>query len=237
MEERLQKFLADCGIASRRKSEELIKNGYVTVNGQVTRDMGTKINPDKDIVTYKGKRVKKTSSKVYIMLNKPAGYVTTTREQFNRKKVTDLIKGINTRVYPIGRLDYNSSGLLLLTNDGDMTFKLTHPGHEVEKTYIVKIKGLPSQDKIEKLRNGIEIDGRLTSTAKVELLSTNKKYSILKFVIHEGRNRQIRKMCSAIGHEVIDLKRISIGKIKLGDLKEGHFRLLTKSEIDYLSKL
>lgn len=237
MEERLQKYLAESGIASRRKCEELIRSGCIAVNGQVIKDMGTKVNSDTDIVTFNGQRVKKSTEKIYLMINKPVGYITTTREQFGRKKVTDLIKDINYRVYPIGRLDYNSSGLLLLTNDGDMAFKLTHPGHEVDKTYIVKVQGLPNHNELEALRSGVEIDGRLTYPAKVDILSTNKSFSVLSFIIHEGRNRQIRKMCSAVGHEVIDLKRTSIGKITLGDLKEGQYRLLTSTEIDYLNKL
>jgi len=237
MEERLQKFLAECGIASRRKCEELIKGGFVSVNNQVVRDMGVKINTEKDVVTYKGKIVKKVDKMIYIMLNKPLGYVTTTKEQFERNKVTDLLNGINTRVYPIGRLDYNTSGLLLLTNDGDLAFKLTHPRHEINKTYIVEVKGVLSEDKIEKLKNGVDIGDFITSPAQVNLVSSKKGYSLLKVVIHEGKNRQVRRMFAAVGHEVTKLKRIAIGDLKIGDLKSGQWRYLNAEEIQYLKSL
>lgn len=237
MEERLQKFLAECGIASRRKCEQLIKDGCISVNNEIIKDVGIKINTEKDIVRYKGKVVKTVEDRIYIMLNKPTGYVTTTREQFNRKKVTDLLKGINHRVFPVGRLDYNTSGLLLLTNDGDLTFKLTHPAHEVNKTYIAEVKGIPGVDDIEKLRNGIKIDEYMTAPAKVNIMKVFDDYSVIKTTIHEGRNRQVRKMFDAIGHEVLKLTRISIGTLSLGNLKTGEWRYLTSQEINYLKSL
>ncbi|HBM81982.1 MAG TPA: pseudouridine synthase, partial [Clostridiaceae bacterium] len=232
-----QKYLAECGIASRRKSEELIKNGLVKVNDIVVKDMGVKIDIEKDVVKYKGKIAKKASSKVYIMLNKPKGYITSLKEQFHRPIVTDLIKGVKERVFPVGRLDYNSSGLLILTNDGDLAFKMMHPGHEVNKEYIVEVKGIPDSMEIRKLRNGVVIDGYKTSAANVELINSDNNSSTLRFIIHEGRNRQIRKMCKAIKHDVISLKRVAVGNVRLGDLKEGKFRYLTLDEVRGLKKL
>lgn len=237
MEERLQKFLSECGISSRRGCEELIKNGLVSVNNTIIREMGVKINPETDIVRYKGRIVKKNNKYIYIMLNKPKGYITTVKDEFNRPTVMDFVKSIGQKIYPVGRLDYNSSGLLLLTNDGDLAFKLTHPGHEIDKEYIVKVNGNPDEQSLKRLQNGILIDGRLTSPAKVRVVNSNKDYTILSFIIHEGRNRQIRKMCSTIGHEVLDLKRVAIGKIKLGGLKEGEWKHLSKWEVQYLKKL
>lgn len=234
MNERLQKFLSECGIASRRAAEKLIKEGYISVNGCVVRDMGVKVDTDIDIVRYKGAIVKKSIEKVYIMLNKPKGYITTVNDEFKRRTVMELVKGVGVKVYPVGRLDYDSSGLLLLTNDGDFTYRLTHPGHEVNKVYEVRINGFPDENSIEKLRTGVVIDGRSTSPADVYVLNTGENYTVLKFIIHEGRNRQIRKMCSTIGHEVIDLNRVSIGDIKLGNLKAGEWRYLTPAEISCL---
>jgi 23S rRNA pseudouridine2605 synthase len=237
MQERLQKYLAECGIASRRKCEELIKQGLITVNGSVVTDMGVKINPEKDFVKYRNKVVRRTEDKLYIMLNKPSGYVTTTSEQFNRPKVTDLIKGVKYRLYPVGRLDYDSSGLLLLTNDGEMTYKLTHPSHQVDKKYIVRVKGMPDENSLEILRTGVKLDDFTTSPALARVIDSESKNAVLEITIHEGKNRQIRRMCSSIGHEVISLKRVSTGKIRLGDLKEGQWRYLTAEETDYLKKI
>lgn len=238
MIERLQKYIAECQVASRRKAEDLIKNGFIKVNNTIVQDMGIKIDTDKDKVFYKNKEISKAKEKIYVILNKPEGYITTTKEQFNRPMVLDLLNNLNQKVNPVGRLDYNSSGLLILTNDGDLIYKLTHPSHEINKTYITKIIGVPSENELNNLRNGIEIDGYKTSNAQVDVLKIiDNKYTELKITIHEGKNRQIRKMCSAIGHEVISLKRISIGNIKLQDLKEGQWRFLNKNEIQYLKAL
>ncbi len=168
------------------------------------------------------------------MLNKPVGYITTVKDQFNRPTVLDLIKDINFRLVPVGRLDYDTSGLLLLTNDGDLVYKITHPKHDINKIYIAKIQGIPNDSEIYKFENGLYIDNYKTSKAKFEILKTFKNFSEVKITIHEGKNRQVRKMCDTIGHKVIELKRISIGNISLGSLPIGQFRYLTKKEIDYI---
>ncbi|SNX55406.1 pseudouridine synthase [Thermoanaerobacterium sp. RBIITD] len=234
--ERLQKYLAECGIASRRKCEQLILAGLVKVNGLIIKNLGFKVNPDKDIVEYNNKIVKKIEKNIYIMLNKPIGYVTTVRDQFKRPSVIDLIN-IKERIYPVGRLDYSTSGLLLLTNDGELTYRLTHPKHEVSKTYIAKIKDIPDANKLKRFRSGLIIDNRLTSKAEIDILKVEDNNAIVKIIIHEGRNRQIRKMCDAIGHPVITLKRIKIGDLKLGKLGIGNWRYLKTEEIEYLKNL
>ncbi|KGG81387.1 pseudouridine synthase [Caloranaerobacter azorensis H53214] len=234
---RLQKYLAMCGIASRRKSEALILQGRVKVNGKVIDELGYKIDPDTDIVLFDNKRVIKKENYIYIALNKPEGYITTVKDQFNRPTVLDLVKNVNERIYPVGRLDYDTSGLIFLTNDGDLTYRLTHPKHEVEKVYIAKIKGIPTEEELNKFRNGLKIDDYITSKAKIEVLKKYNNYSIVKITIHEGKNRQVRKMCEKINHPVISLKRVAIGKINLGNLKKGNWRYLSKKEIEYLKSL
>ncbi|MDI6605168.1 MAG: pseudouridine synthase [Thermoanaerobacteraceae bacterium] len=234
--ERLQKFLAECGIGSRRKCEQFIRDGFVKVNGKIVKELGIKVEPLEDKVEYNNKIVKKSEKLIYIMLNKPTGYVTTVKDQFNRASVLDLID-IKERIYPVGRLDYNTSGLLLLTNDGALTYKLTHPKHEVLKTYIAEIKSIPSDIELEELRNGIIIDNFKTSKAKIKILKIKDNTSIVEVQIHEGRNRQIRKMFDYIKHTVIKLKREKIGEIGLGKLKIGHCRYLNDKEINYLKKL
>lgn len=237
MKERLQKYLAECGIASRRKCEELIVQGHISVNGNIVTEMGLKIDPSVDTVAYNGKFVICNEKKVYIMLNKPEGYVSTAKEQFNRPKVTDLVKTPGIRLYPVGRLDYDSSGLLLLTNDGDVTYSITHPGHEVDKTYVVEVNGVPDDEDIKNLRDGIDIGGFITSPAKVSIISTSKNNALLSITIHEGKNREIRRMCSAAGHDVLKLKRVSIGSLSLGNLKKGEWRYLEPSEVNYLQSI
>ncbi|QSZ26397.1 rRNA pseudouridine synthase [Aceticella autotrophica] len=234
--ERLQKFLAECGIGSRRKCEQFIRDGFVKVNGKIVKELGIKVEPLEDKVEYNNKIVTKSEKLIYIMLNKPTGYVTTVKDQFNRASVLDLID-IKERIYPVGRLDYNTSGLLLLTNDGALTYKLTHPKHEVLKTYIAEIKSIPSDIELEELRNGIIIDNFKTSKAKIKILKIKDNTSIVEVQIHEGRNRQIRRMFDYIKHTVIKLKREKIGEIGLGKLKIGHWRYLNDKEINYLKKL
>ena len=205
MEERLQKFLARSGIASRRKSEELIANGKIKVNGQVVSELGVKINPEMDIVEYNGKQIKEENKKVYILLNKPIGYVTTVKDQFKRDTVMELVKGVKERIVPVGRLDMYTSGALLLSNDGDFINKVTHPKHEIEKTYNATIVGKVTKEDVEKLTRGVEIQDELetyvTKPAKVKILKIDeeKNLSRIQITIHEGKNREVRRMCEAIG--------------------------------------
>ena len=231
-EERLQKYLASAGIASRRKCEELILQGKIEVNGIVVTELGTKVN-SKDIIKYNGKMVKPEEEKIYILLNKPIGYVTTAHEQFGRDKVLDLIK-INKRIVPVGRLDMYTSGALILTNDGELVNKLTHPKNEIDKTYNATLKGIITEQEIEKLRTGVIIDDDyLTKPAKVKILKIdeNKNISRVQITIHEGKNRQIRKMCEAIDKKVIALHRSKIGKLDVKDLKPGEWKYLKLNEI------
>ena len=239
MEEmRLQKYLAASGIASRRKCEELILNESIKVNGKVVTELGTKVNPEKDEVLYNGKKVNLEEEKIYILLNKPLGYITTAKEQFGRDKVLDLVK-INKRIVPVGRLDMYTSGALILTNDGEFVNKLTHPSGEVEKTYNVTVKGKVTNEDVQKLKQGVEIDdGYITKPAKVKILKIDdeKNISRIQITIHEGKNRQIRKMCEAIGKKVLALHRSSIGNIDVKNLKLGEWRYLNKNEIKELLK-
>ena len=231
---RLQKYLAECGIASRRKAEEYIQEGKVQVNGKAVTELGVKINPEKDIVYFNNKKVAKQNENIYILLNKPIGYVTTTKDQFNRETVLDLIRGINKRIVPVGRLDMYTSGALILSNDGDFIYKVTHPSHEITKTYIATLKGIISNEELEELRRGVEIEDYLTRPAKVKILKTDseKNISRIEITIHEGKNRQVRKMCEAIGRNVMALHRSRIGDIGVKDLKIGEWRYLSKNEIN-----
>ncbi|ACB85217.1 pseudouridine synthase [Natranaerobius thermophilus] len=231
---RLQKFMSRAGIASRRKSEELIQQGRVTVNGQVITRLGTKINPDTDTVKVDGEPITQEESNVYIMLNKPKDYITSKDDPQGRKTVMDLIQ-VKERVYPVGRLDYDSRGLVLLTNDGELANRLMHPKYNIPKTYMVKVDKLPLQDKLDNLVNGIYLEEGLCKADHVEILDT--KNNILKIILSEGRKRQIRRMLASLGIEVKDLKRDSLGTLTLKDLSEGNYRKLTKDEIDNIKKL
>ena len=233
-EERLQKYIARCGVTSRRKAEELILQGHVKVNGLLVNELGSKVDPKKDTVTVFDKKIYINDEHIYIKLYKPEGYVTTVKDQFNRKTVLDLIN-TNERIYPIGRLDYNTSGLLLLTDDGDLAYRLTHPKYQIYKTYEAVVKGNISRDSINKLKNGVLIDDYKTAPAKVELLSQNT-VSTVQISIHEGRNRQVRKMFDSVGHPVIKLKRISFGNINLDGLNLGQWKYLTDDEIEFLKR-
>ena len=232
---RLQKFLANSGVASRRKCEELILEGKVSVNGQIVKELGTKVNPTVDKVEYCGKPVFSSNKFVYILLNKPIGYVTTAKDQFDRDSVLDLVK-VKERVVPVGRLDMYTSGALILTNDGDFVYKVTHPKHEITKTYTVTVRGIIENDAVEKLRNGVEIEDYKTRPAKVKILKTDEEKNIsrLEITIHEGKNRQVRKMCEAVGSKVVALHRSKIGDIGVKDLKLGTWRYLTKKEVNEL---
>jgi len=235
--ERLQKYMAYCGVASRRKCEELIAAGRVRVNGVTVKEAGIKIDPDRDRVQVDGKPISPSGKRVYIMLNKPVGYVSTARDQFDRPTVLDLAKEIKERVYPVGRLDYDSQGLLLLTNDGGLTNGLTHPRHRVDKTYIATVAGKPTAREVERIKRGVPLDGRTTSPADIMLMKRNDKYSVYKVIIHEGRNRQVRRMFKEIDYTVISLKRTAIGNLELGPLPSGKWRFLKESEVEGLFRL
>ena len=235
---RLQKYMADCGIASRRKCEELIEEGNVTVNGVLITELGTKVVPDKDEVCFKGRRIRPSERKVYILLNKPIGYVTTVSDQFNRDTVLDLVK-VKERIVPVGRLDMYTSGALILTNDGEFVNIVTHPSHEIEKTYTVTIIGIVTKEDVKKLEAGVIIDENYkTKPAKVKILKTDTELnrSRLEIKIHEGKNRQVRKMCEAIGKKVVALHRTKIGNVQVKDLKIGTWRYLTDIEVKSLIK-
>ncbi|AOR23515.1 pseudouridine synthase [Clostridium taeniosporum] len=236
MEERLQKYMASCGVASRRKCEELILSGEVKVNGMIITELGTKVNPMKDKVEYKGNLITKEEKKVYIMLNKPEGYITSAKDEKGRKTVLDLVK-VNERIYPIGRLDYDSSGLILLTNDGDIYNKIIHPREELNKKYISVVKGEVSKKDINSFKNGIDIGGYVTAPANLKVLNYEGGKSTIEVCIHEGKNRQIRKMCAALNHVVISLNRVSIGNLKLKYLKKGEWRELSTEELNYIRNL
>ena len=231
---RLQKYMAACGVASRRKSEELIAGGKVRVNDQIVTEPGCKIDPSSDRVYFNGKLLSLEEEHIYILLNKPTGYITSVKDQFDRQTVVDLVQGIDVRIYTVGRLDYDTSGLILLTNDGALTNKITHPSHKVEKTYIAKVKGQMGRMDIKKLQEGLDIGGFVTSPAKAKILQQTSKESVVELVIHEGKNRQVRRMFDAIDHPVVTLERSAIGKIRIGDLKPGSWRHLTSSEVAYL---
>ena len=234
MEERLQKVMAELGVASRRKCEELILQGKVSVNNQLVTELGTKVDKQSAIILVDGVKVTNEIKKVYLLLNKPIGYITSAKDQFDRPTVIDLISGINVRLYPVGRLDYDTEGLLILTNDGDLTFKITHPSHNVTKTYTALVDGRVQEEAVEIFKQGIVIDDYKTAPANLEIIKYINKDTLVNITIHEGKNRQVRKMCDAIGHSVLRLKRTSIGALKLGDLSTGHYRHLSKEEIDYL---
>jgi len=235
-QERLQKFLAQAGVASRRQAEEFIKAGRIKVNGQVITEMGYKIDQHRDQVTVDGKRVLAQEEMVYLLLNKPPLVVTTLSDPQQRTKVTDLLVGIKQRVYPVGRLDYESEGLLLLTNDGELAYRLTHPRYKVAKTYLVKVKGNISPEAQQRLREGVVLEDGPTQPAQVSVVREGKGTTLLEVTIREGRNRQIRRMCETVGYPVSALQRVSFGPLKLRDLPTGQYRFLTKAEIAALKK-
>lgn len=231
---RINKYLALCGVASRRKVEEFIINEQVKVNNKIVTNLATDIDIKNDIVTVSGERVKLTEEYVYYMLNKPKGYVCSADDDRGRKTVLDIVKDYSHRIFPVGRLDYDSEGMLILTNDGDLTQRLTHPSNEVEKKYIVKVEGSIVESELAVLRAGVVIDGERFGKCNVTLTNTDGKISRLEVTLKEGKNREIRRMFDAIGKNVIFLKRVSIGCLKLGGLSRGEYRQLKPYEVDLL---
>lgn len=227
---RLQKFLAESGVASRRKSEELIESGKVKVNGHIA-SIGDKVNPKKDTVTVNGKKIIKQKENTYIVLHKPRGFITTMSDEMDRKCVAELIKDVKVRVFPVGRLDRDSEGMLIFTNDGEFANALTHPTKHVPKTYRVTVRPSISEEQLTALTEGIIIDDRKTAPAEVHVVTKEENRVVLEIILYEGRNRQIRKMCEEVGLEVARLKRTAIGSIKLGMLKQGAWRNLTDDEV------
>lgn len=230
---RINKFIAQSGYCSRRKADELIKNSKVCVNGTILLDLSYQVN-DRDIVEVEGKKISKKEEKIYIAINKPIGYTSTVKDKFADKKVVDLIKS-KTRVYPVGRLDKDSHGLLILTNDGELTYELTHPKFEHKKVYEVLVKGRPNKDKIQELKNGITLDGYKLKKSNIEFITNVKDNTKYMVTIYEGRNRQIRRMFDYINHPVLDLKRVQIGNYKMEDnLKSGEYVLLKSEDLDLI---
>lgn len=236
MEERLQKYMARCGVASRRKCEELILSGVVKVNDNIVNELGVKINSAYDKVVVAGRTIFPEENKIYIMLNKPEGYITSVKDEKDRKTVLDIVK-VKERIFPVGRLDYDSSGLLLLTNDGDIYNRIIHPRVEIKKKYLAIVKGSFSAKEIEAFERGVDIGGYITAPCKIDVIENLGKQSKVRIEIHEGKNRQIRRMCAAFNHEVLKLKRETVGKLSLGNLEKGQWRYLNEDEIKYLKSL
>lgn len=230
---RINKYIAQSGLTSRRKADDLIRNGNVTVNNMVLKELGYDVK-EGDIVEVNGRRIDSKEEKVYILLNKPLGYITTVEDDKGRPTVMELVADVDARLFPVGRLDYNTSGMLLMTNDGDFAYKVSHPKHEMTKTYRARVAGMLSDLKCSKLRRGVDIGGFVTSRSQVKIVKDMPRSTIVDITIHEGKNRQVRKMFAAVGNEVQELKRIAIGDIKIGRLAEGHYRKLTREEVAYL---
>lgn len=233
---RLNKYIAAAGICSRRKADELIAAGNVKVNGTVCRQMGCQVE-EGDRVQVNGRTIEAAEKKVYVALNKPAGYVTTLSDEKDRATVADLVADIPQRLFPVGRLDAQTTGLLLMTNDGDLAQHLTHPGHEVYKTYVALVAGVMSDARLAKLRRGVDIGGFVTSPAKATVLKQHPHSALVEISIREGKNRQVRRMFAAVGNRVQALERVAVGNIRLGHLKEGHWRKLSREEVEYLKSL
>lgn len=235
--ERLQKVMARAGVASRRSCEEMIVAGRVKVNGKIVTELGTRIDPAKDRIDISGEKLLLIDNKHYLALYKPRGYVSTVKDEKGRKNVIDLLDGFNGRVYPVGRLDYNSEGLILLTNDGDLTYALTHPKHHVQKTYLVRVDGVPTPKKLEQMAKGLVLEDGLTAPAQVNLVEIKDEKALLEITLFEGRNRQVRRMCEHIGHPVLRLLRTRVGNISLDGLRPGQYRNLNNKELELLKKL
>jgi 23S rRNA pseudouridine2605 synthase len=235
--ERLQKVLAHAGVASRRHCEELIVQGRVQVNGKVVRELGTRVDPGTDRITVDGRPIR-LEQHVYLLLYKPTGVITSVSDPQGRRVVTDLLKGVKERVYPVGRLDYDTSGLLLMTNDGELANMLAHPSYEIDKVYRAWVRGIPSPEKVDRLARGIKLEDGMTAPARARLLKTAAAgdRALLELTIHEGRNRQVRRMCEAIGHPVLTLERVKLGFLTLEGLEPGQYRPLTTAEVERLKR-
>jgi 23S rRNA pseudouridine2605 synthase/16S rRNA pseudouridine516 synthase len=232
---RLQKYLAECSIASRRGSEKLISEGRVTVNGE-TATVGLVIDPSHDTVQFDGKPVS-SDQKIYVVLNKPKGVITSAKDTHHRKTVLDCIEGVTARIFPVGRLDMDVSGTLILTNDGELTHRLAHPSFEVNKVYHAWVRGTFSRKELEALASGVELEDGITSPAQVQVVQQKQSSSLIRLVIHEGRKRLVKRMCAAVGHPVRELNRVSIGSIKCNGLREGEWRYLSSNEVNQLKTL
>jgi pseudouridine synthase len=235
MQVRLQKIISQAGVTSRRKAEDLIVEGRVRINGKTVFELGTKADPDRDTIDVDGKRIEPKQPRISVLLNKPDGFITSLRDPEGRPTVKKLVDNIPVRLYPVGRLDYHTEGLLILTNDGDLAQKIEHPSHTLEKIYLAKVKGIPEENKISKLRAGIVLEGRKTLPAKIKIIETRKN-AWVEITIREGKQNQIRNMFEEIGHPVLKLKRIAIGPIRDDSLKPGEYRMLTPQEIRILSR-
>lgn len=233
---RLNKYIASAGVCSRRKADELIANGNVKVNGASVREHGVQVEPG-DVVAVNGKVIEEPADKIYVAVNKPLGYITSMDDDKGRATVAELVEDIPERLFPVGRLDYNTTGLLIMTNDGQLTYTLTHPKHEVWKTYVAVVAGVLSDTRIAKLRKGVDIGGFVTSPAKVKVIKQMPRHAVVEIKIREGKNRQVRKMFAAVGNKVQSLERTAIGDVRLGRLMSGHYRKLTRQEVEYLKSL
>ncbi|UCD85388.1 MAG: rRNA pseudouridine synthase [Deltaproteobacteria bacterium] len=235
--ERLAKIISRAGIASRREAEKLIREGRVEVNGKVITGSGEKADPDRDRIRVDGRPISGSEPRVYILLNKPRGSITTLRDPKGRAVVSDFLRGLKGRVYPVGRLDWDCSGLILLTNDGELTEKLTHPRYQIAKTYWVKVRGIPTIREIKRLEKGVKLEDGITAPAKVKLTEKREGKSCLEITVTEGRNRLVKRMCQAVGHPVLRLKRVGFAFLRLGDLKPREYRHLNREEIKRLKAL
>ncbi|QIB70551.1 rRNA pseudouridine synthase [Aminipila butyrica] len=234
---RLNKYIAQAGLASRRKADELTANGNVKINGLVVKEMGYDVQ-EGDVVEVNGRRIDKIEKKsVYVMLNKPLGFITSSADEKGRPTVQDLVADVDARLFPVGRLDYNTTGLLIMTNDGDTAYRITHPKHHVYKTYRARVAGVLSAAKVARLEKGVDIGGFVTAPAHVKVLKQGERSAIVEIQIYEGKNRQVRKMFAAVGNKVQELDRVAIGELYLGRLMIGHYRKLTPKEIEYLKNV
>ena len=231
MEERLQKILSRAGISSRRGAEELIRQGKVAIDGRVVTDMGVRVDPALHRIECNGSPVIQEEEKVYLLLNKPTGYLSTLSDPQGRPIVTDLLKGVSARVFPVGRLDYDTEGALILTNDGEFAQQILHPSFEINKTYVATLNGNPDRQKLAELERGIELEGRRTWPARIKVISSDSRKTVVEIIIHEGRKRQVRKMFAAIGHRVVALERVAYGGLRLGDLPCGKYRFLSQKDL------